>query len=234
MCAAGIFVSIPAGGDWSITEKVQRCGDACGRLAAIGIGLGGAPGIDESRAQLPVHALLDFSGVMRLDHGLDFSGDWNRGFGFASWVRDPGYTLFTREGGIFGTPSHFDQGCDGTLTVQYEGRKRWALWSPWDLSDDVPAQTRYETVLAPGEMLFYPPAWLHSTTTVEGDSISAAFDVQYLPAFGAVLANQSLWATPFGFERCAGGRRGWRAQSKALELALQETASTSEMHGDEL
>ena len=212
---------------------MQLCGDECGRRAALGIAVaGGAPGFEPPHA-LPVHALLDFSALYRSDVvGLDEVRD--QGFGFASWLRDKGFVLLTREGGAFGSPMHFDQGCDGTLTVQYEGRKRWALWSPWDLSDDVPAQTRYETVLAPGEMLFYPPAWLHSTTTVEGDSISAAFDVQYLPAFGAVLANQSLWATPFGFERCAGGRRGWRAQSKALELALQETASTSEMHGDEL
>jgi hypothetical protein len=246
-------------GNWTVNDKVQLCHVAgisrssCTLQAARGIGVG-ASGADEAilRAELPVHALLDFRDAHRTAVGLD---DYGGGFGFSSWVsEEPGYALLTREGGAL--PTHFDQGCGGTFSVQYAGRKKWALWSPWGISDDVPAHSmcprlelsahrlrllslrarprnaaRFETELTPGNILIYPPAWFHSTHVVEGDSISAAFDFR-LPPFGAVIANRSLWASPFGFERCARGPRGWRAQTKALDLALQ--GLSNDAHGNEL
>jgi hypothetical protein len=68
--------------------------------------------------------------------------------------------------------------------------------------------------------------WFHSTLAIEGDSIGAAFDIN-LPPFGDALAGRSLWATPFGFERCAQGPSGWRAQSEALELALRHLSEAT-------
>ena len=244
----------PHGGDWNIDEKVQLCGDRCGVLAATAIGVGLDGEVRErsmlaaqSQPELPIHAVLDFSDVAQLQVGL--VNEQARGFGFASWLRDRGFVLLTREGGEFGTPAHFDQGCDGVLAVQYAGRKLWSLWAPWDLPGDIPAHTRFETELTPGDVLVYPPAMFHATRTIEGDSVAAAFDIRCalipcrcvpycricsrrlpslahhrIPPYGALLRDQSLWATPFGFERCARGRDGWREQSRALDLALEKVA----------
>ena len=57
------------------------------------------------------------------------------------------------EGDDFGHELHFDQTCEGSLSIQYTGTKTWMLWPPWDVGG-ARAHTRHEGSIGPGEILF--------------------------------------------------------------------------------
>lgn len=110
--------------------------------------------------------------------------------------------------------------------MQHRGHKAWTLWAPWDLidadGDTVPAHTRFEALAAPGDAMYYPPAWFHATRVTDnghGGSLTAAVDLLAFPSFGA-LANRSTLQTPFGYGACASGSRGWYAQSAVWDRVL--------------
>ena len=47
------------------------------------------------------------------------------------------FTLWTAPADTFGGNTHFDELCGSTLSLQYQGRKRWTLWAPWDVGAPV-------------------------------------------------------------------------------------------------
>ena len=129
--------------------------------------------------------------------------------------------ILTFNGGIFGGPLHYDMSCAGTISIQYKGVKKWSLWAPWDVRDDVPAHTRYEGIVGSSEFVWFPPAWYHGTEVLSERSLTAAHFVQDVPNFGA-QAHLSLWRQPYGFERCAAGAGGWRARAAAWDFLIAQ------------
>ena len=135
-------------------------------------------------------------------------------------------------GETFGRFDHFDQHCGGSLSVQYEGVKRWTLWSPWDLLDAdgvtlLPASTRFETVLGPTDILYWPPAYFHRTKVLEGTSIAAVNNFAEPPAYGGQRAHAPWTNSPFGYADCARGRNGWMQRARAWDYRLGIKDSTT-------
>lgn len=145
------------------------------------------------------------------------------------------YVFWTRPGGKFGTPVHFDMVCEYTLSMQHSGRKKWVLWAPWDVpsadgESSVAAHTRFEVVADAGDAVLYPPAWFHATEAEAGDhSVTAAVDVLGFPTYGA-LGGRSL-RSPFGFGACA---KRWLAQSREWDAALLTSGAAASNRRDEL
>lgn len=127
----------------------------------------------------------------------------------------------------FGDPTHFDLSCDGSLSIQFEGRKRWQLWAPWAVGGGAPypAHTQFETVLDEGDVLFFPPGFYHTTHVLQGDSIAAAFYFAAPPVYGS-LDPRSWRSHPLGYAAC-----GWApkaAEWEALVMADVRPASAKE------
>lgn len=145
------------------------------------------------------------------------------------------FLLWTPPGGTFGSSNHFDQLCANTLSFQFQGSKHWTLWAPWDVpaadsadqravtdaerdcANGVRAHTRFETVVKPGDVLYYPPAWFHATVVRAGvDSITSASELERYPAFGA-LAGRTMGQEPLGFGAC---EDDWREKSELWDRVL--------------
>ena len=114
--------------------------------------------------------------------------------------------------------------CCGSFSIQYLGVKKWTLWAPWRVTDDVPALVRYEAAVNESETIYFPPAWFHGTEVLSEESFSVAHFIQKVPAH-LELAGKSLWRQPYGFEACAGGVAGWRARAAAWDYVLRTTGS---------
>ena len=105
--------------------------------------------------------------------------------------------------------THYDRTCSASLSVQYSGTKRWSLWPafPVRLSDgtSLPAHTRFETTLQPGEILFFPPAYFHATHILPSSAYSIAV-VQYVlaPVWARLTAldREAVRAHPLGYMGC--------------------------------
>mmetsp|Transcript_12992 Transcript_12992/g.34756 ORF Transcript_12992/g.34756 Transcript_12992/m.34756 type:complete len:324 (+) Transcript_12992:123-1094(+) len=124
----------------------------------------------------------------------------------------------------FGGPEHFDWSCEGTVSIQYQGSKKWTLWAPWHIGH-VEAHTRFEVTVNAFEAIWYPPAWFHQTRVLLGFSVSAAhFTV--IPTYG-VLTNQSFWQTLF--ETCADGGQGWRERRSTWDRMFRGESAGPEM-----
>ena len=144
--------------------------------------------------------------------------------GVAMRMAEP-FVLWTPPGGTFGKNDHFDQLCANTFSMQYQGTKRWTLWAPWELPgagsgarSHIRAHTRFEALVRPGDVLFYPPAWFHATVVEEGDdSITAACDLERYPAFGATALVTPSQQEPIGFGACEGD---WRRRSDLWDRVL--------------
>ena len=144
-----------------------------------------------------------------------------------------------RTGQEFGGPLHFDAACDGSVSTQFEGTKRWSLWSPWAItspnettlvnesthtsihgsaaeaapnlpeghpvdllpSTTFPPHTRFETVLRPGDILFFAPGFYHGTRILQGPSVAAVYYFVAPPVYGSTR-HTAYAGSPFGFEHC--------------------------------
>jgi len=130
-----------------------------------------------------------------------------------------------KTGQQFGGPTHFDASCDGSISLQLDGRKTWTLWSPWpiDVTEAAgtpfgpryqprryPAHTRFEAVLEEGDSLFFAPGFFHATNIEQGPSIAAVYFFTQPPMYGAV-AGEHL-GHPLGFESCLFAQKNsqWR------------------------
>ena len=136
-----------------------------------------------------------------------------------------------KEGMTFGTSAHYDSACEGTFTIQYTGHKHWALYAPWDIEDDdIRVHDRFESIVRPGDIMVYGPAWFHHTRVIEGhgDSVGAAYYTGNIPFFGVHRDISSLALSPLGFGACTGEGPSniipmngqWFAQSRRWEAVL--------------
>ncbi len=130
--------------------------------------------------------------------------------------------ILTGKGGIFGGPHHYDMSCSGSFSIQYKGVKLWSIWAPWDISPSVPAHTRFEASVQQGELIFFPAAWYHGTEVVSAVSLTVAFFIESGATHGGSITGKSLWKQPYGFEFCAAGADGWRAQTAAWDFMLKD------------
>ena len=106
----------------------------------------------------------------------------------------------------FGTPWHYDSSCSGTFTIQYSGRKHWSFYAPWEISSDLKVHDHYETIIGPGDILIYGPAWFHHTRVLEnhGSSVAVAYYTGSIPFFSVHRNVSSLALSPLGFGACTG------------------------------
>jgi len=112
---------------------------------------------------------------------------------------------------------HFDQLCQAQISIQFQGKKRWNLWSPsgWEVpplepgGKWIPPHSRFETVLREGDILFFAPGWFHSTHILKGLSIAGTYQFNF-PPVGMSLKKGYYKASPFGYEQCGQNRlKGW-------------------------
>ena len=91
---------------------------------------------------------------------------------------------------------------------------RRQLWTPWPLplpdGSLLPAHTRFETTLRPGDVLYKPPAYFHSTLIIEGASVAVTHFYDDVP-FGSSLRSHPWRNNPFGFDNCATDPAGWES-----------------------
>lgn len=138
-----------------------------------------------------------------------------------AFVGASAFTAF--EGEEFGAPVHFDTICQGSLSMQYQGRKKWTLWSPWPITntsgDLIDAHVRFETELQAAEALFFTPGWFHATKALEGDSLAVVHALSY-PVYTAADSRpvQGL-GLPFGFELCKWSAGSTKKLARAFQLA---------------
>ena len=135
---------------------------------------------------------------------------------------DKASPFFGRTGDLFAIdayhPLHFDLTCNGIISVQYTGRKKWYLFSPsaWEipLVDGTKLQphTPLETVLTEGDILFFMPGWFHATEILEGPSIAASHHTT-APIYGAINP-ADMQVSPFGYAKCYHDRYGWKMADK--------------------
>lgn len=147
------------------------------------------------------------------------------------------YLLLAKEGMIFGTSSHYDSSCEGTFALQYTGYKKWSFYAPWDIDKNIRMHDRFESILRPGDVLSYGPAWFHHTQVLNGhgDSVGAAYFMNDVPYFG-IHRDMSLALSPLGFGACTGegpvkivpktGR--WFSQSLKWEAILGNSPTNKE------
>ena len=165
----------------------------------------------DRRCSMGVHKLADWP-LVRMGADLlprvFLPGSTPIEWALGAFVGETAFTAF--EGEDFGVPTHFDTECTASLSLQYQGRKRWMLWAPWPLNTSggapIEAHTRFETELEPSEALFFAPAWFHATVVLEGESLAVvhAWDG---PVYAA-LDTAPRGASPFGFELC-----DWKTRS---------------------
>lgn len=147
-------------------------------------------------------------------------------------------------GAHFGNPTHFDEACGPTCSIQFLGVKRWRAWAPFDLKlAGIRAHTRFETVVAAGDVLILPPSWYHSTVVVpEGGprSLTSIWELHGLGVYGSVDGSFRGFS-PYGFDLCADGDGGtieqggdcpgWRATSKAWDAAMRRMEEGQRLGG---
>eukprot|EP00470_Lotharella_oceanica_P012527 CAMPEP_0170198376 /NCGR_PEP_ID=MMETSP0040_2-20121228/68691_1 /TAXON_ID=641309 /ORGANISM="Lotharella oceanica, Strain CCMP622" /LENGTH=327 /DNA_ID=CAMNT_0010448319 /DNA_START=25 /DNA_END=1005 /DNA_ORIENTATION=- len=139
------------------------------------------------------------------------------------------------EGHKFGAANHIDSLCQGQVSIQYEGTKKWTLWSPsgWEVPEIqdhfasasnttmITAHTRFETILRAGEVLFFAPGWLHETEILEGSSLSATYSFSN-PPVGGGLAKDHHANSPYGYDNCAQGPDGWTAANGLWRKIIED------------
>ena len=138
-------------------------------------------------------------------------------------------------GGVFGGTTHFDLTCHQSLSVQYEGTKRWTLWSPWSLfAPDgtlLPPHQRFEGILMPGDALWFPPAWFHTTEILDGPSTAAVYAVSGEPIYDVVptVERRLPWAlSPFGYGECRWRDVAWREEQRLQSKRVSDSVSAEE------
>jgi len=146
---------------------------------------------------------------------------------YFDWSAEPDVLIWAREGKGFGGPTHFDWSCDGTLSVQYHGLKKWDLWAPWG-NDKLKAHTHFQAIINESDAIWYPPAWYHGTEAIKGLSVAFTYYTR-IPSFGE-WSNYSFKFTPF--EPCARGAYGWPARSVAWPTALRQQLKHSNAGSD--
>ena len=94
---------------------------------------------------------------------------------------EKGTLWWARAGVKFGDSRHVDATCEGQISVQYKGTKKWRLFSPdWSLplhdGSVLHPATCFETKLEEGEVLFWAPGWYHQTAAGDEElSIAIAY-----------------------------------------------------------
>lgn len=131
-----------------------------------------------------------------------------------------GPLFFGTAGDSFGSPTHVDGLCQGQLSVQASGQKRWTLWSPsWptplDGDEVLPPHTRFEATLEEGDILFFAPGWYHATRIERGPSVSATIQFEVPPMYSRLRSGFAR-DSPFGYGSCAtDALSGWESASAA-------------------
>ena len=151
--------------------------------------------------------------------------------------------LFSGDSGqTFGGPLHFDHSCDQSLSVQYDGVKMWTLWSPWALlahdGTTLPALQRMNGTLSPGDALWFPPGFFHTTEILEGPSIAAVYFVPGQPVYEALVKTAQKKAaafpwhrSPFGYAACGWDDELWR-QRQRTQMHAHRLIETSQVISD--
>jgi len=143
--------------DYSGGGGAQQCADACRPLARI---------VSEAWKRAGLPPVLSFPPPLPSADALLIE-------------EHPPYVLYGHEGAAFGRPTHYDNSCHGTLSLQYRGRKRWRMWAPWELTHrqdegHTAPYSLHEATLEEGDVLFLPPGWFHVTEVLKGGGPSLA------------------------------------------------------------
>ena len=139
-------------------------------------------------------------------------------------------------GQTFGGPVHFDHSCDQSLSVQYDGLKRWSLWSPWTIPAHdgalLPPLQLMNGTLSAGDALWFPPGFFHATEILEGPSISAAYFVPGQPTYESLMvtargeAAARPWdRSPFCYAACGWDDETWRQRQRTM-MRLHRSMAT--------
>lgn len=132
------------------------------------------------------------------------------------------------EGHSFGDPMHHDGLCQGQLSVQFTGSKRWHLWSPSGWAVPLPdgghlePHTLMETELEEGDVLFFPPGWYHATLITRGVSLSGTYQFNDPPVFVQQPDRAFHRFSPLGYGACGSEPGGWDEAAAGWEYLTKE------------